>query len=718
MPVLGASTVAIRLVLSGLKSGRARANRTDHARGAQPGAHARQGGLRRHGAPLGGGGIVGSAAARSGVDRPSCWRGARIRYCPAWCRSPTPRAHLVGSVTRCRWKEPPRNWKWRDGSEAIRHALAYERRVTIVRPADARELIDARVGASGRRRLSALRGAVVASVPLDAEFADRLKAQLAADVVIYVDDAPTASSFVAADGKREVGFAAPTEMAQSGARRAEPHHRGARVRPHVLGGLRADSRSGRAPAGNVGGGRRRRRAGGGQESGVALAGVRRPVGGGVRAGAGDAPCRSGSTRPLGHLHAERHRRRARRSRSSDRARDRRRNGRPGGGVRADDRRGERESRALGGAHARDPRRCTRSAARCRRYSGLDRCCAKWSGEVAAVLAAKRCALLLTHQADGTLIVGRGAVGSGGGPNTVCPSCVRRRPGAADQLRIERVEGRDRSTKSGQGGERDRLVDGRTVGAKRSRAGNVVGQSSGRKVKRASSCRRSPDADLRLLATFADHASNAISNARLYDEVQKASEELEIKVKERTFDLVVANRELEQALDDLRAAQAALVHSEGAWPASGNWWRAWRTRSTRRRRRFRAPSTIWPISVAAGAALARARRLAHEAGRSHALLRARRAAGAAVGAGQDRSAVVGAAAGARAGRQQSAHGVSGAEAILSNAGRDWRRRNRLSAGAAGPLRPNLKHKRTHNHKRQPNANANADPGSDITDIGAR
>ena len=55
---------------------------------------------------------------------------------------------------------------------------------------------------------------MVASVPLDAEFADRLKAQLSADVVIYVDDAPTASSFVASDGRREVGFAAPTEMAR------------------------------------------------------------------------------------------------------------------------------------------------------------------------------------------------------------------------------------------------------------------------------------------------------------------------------------------------------------------------------------------------------------------------------------------------------------------------------------------------------------------------
>ena len=49
----------------------------------------------------------------------------------------------------------------------------------------------------------ALRGAVVVSVPLDAEFADRLKAQLSADVVIYQKDAPIASSFVAPDGRRD-----------------------------------------------------------------------------------------------------------------------------------------------------------------------------------------------------------------------------------------------------------------------------------------------------------------------------------------------------------------------------------------------------------------------------------------------------------------------------------------------------------------------------------
>jgi signal transduction histidine kinase len=70
-----------------------------------------------------------------------------------------------------------------------------------------------------------------------------------------------------------------------------------------------------------------------------------------------------------------------------------------------------------------------------------------------------------------------------------------------------------------------------------------------------------ESDQRLVVTFANQAATAISNARLYDEVQKSSEELERKVKERTLDLVLANKELEGALGTLQQAQAALVHSE-------------------------------------------------------------------------------------------------------------------------------------------------------------
>ncbi len=59
-----------------------------------------------------------------------------------------------------------------------------------------------------------LRGAVIETVPLDSDFADRLKAELSADVVVYEGDAPTSSSFVAEDGRREAGFRAPGQVAR------------------------------------------------------------------------------------------------------------------------------------------------------------------------------------------------------------------------------------------------------------------------------------------------------------------------------------------------------------------------------------------------------------------------------------------------------------------------------------------------------------------------
>jgi HAMP domain-containing protein len=100
-------------------------------------------------------------------------------------------------------------------AEAIRGALSYERRVTIARGAAPGTPIVIRASAPVVDDAYQLRGAVVVSVPLDAEFADRLKAQLSADVVVYQGDAPSASSFVAVDGRREVGFAAPAEVARA-----------------------------------------------------------------------------------------------------------------------------------------------------------------------------------------------------------------------------------------------------------------------------------------------------------------------------------------------------------------------------------------------------------------------------------------------------------------------------------------------------------------------
>ena len=70
-----------------------------------------------------------------------------------------------------------------------------------------------------------------------------------------------------------------------------------------------------------------------------------------------------------------------------------------------------------------------------------------------------------------------------------------------------------------------------------------------------------DADLRLLVTLADQTATAIENARLYTEVRAFSENLEMKVRERTAELERAKAETERALRDLRTAQTQLIHSE-------------------------------------------------------------------------------------------------------------------------------------------------------------
>ncbi|HET9621515.1 MAG TPA: ATP-binding protein [Kofleriaceae bacterium] len=81
------------------------------------------------------------------------------------------------------------------------------------------------------------------------------------------------------------------------------------------------------------------------------------------------------------------------------------------------------------------------------------------------------------------------------------------------------------------------------------------------VARAAFAREFSEADLNLLTTFADQAGTAVENAILYSEVREASEELEKKVQLRTTELTEINRELGKALGDLRETQAQLVLSE-------------------------------------------------------------------------------------------------------------------------------------------------------------
>ncbi len=454
-----------------------------------------------------------------------------------------------------------------DHAEPIRSALAYERRVTIAHPdntggREGKELI-VRASAPVVDEGFQLRGAVIVSVPLDAEFADRLKAQLSADVVLYRGDAPSASSFVAPDGRREVGFAAPSEVAQRvllGSNQV--------VEAPAYGRMFS---VGLAPLQDLDGKRLGMLAVAVDED--ALVGARNQawrslILGGAAAVAlalGLAALLSRRlTRPLSHLHA--------------------------GAVAVA--RGDLDHRFvqetgdeigdLAVAFAQMTRAVKenrdRLAARMREIVtmhdigravssvlALDQVLDKTVTEIAHVLSAQRCAILLARE-NGTLeLAGKtsAAALAHDGPRMTSPDLAAVRAPILIELaealawrggpvRIEdigaEVELQDAALRAG--------VSGSVLAVPLEQKDHVLGMLLVTRANQPFS-----EADLRLVATFAHQASTAISNARLYDEVQKASSQLEAKVEERTQALVVANRDLNRALDDLRAAQAALVHSE-------------------------------------------------------------------------------------------------------------------------------------------------------------
>ena len=122
------------------------------------------------------------------------------------------------------------------------------------------------------------------------------------------------------------------------------------------------------------------------------------------------------------------------------------------------------------------------------------------------------------------------------------------------LRVDRViDDSRRGAAAGAAG-----IDGSLLAAPLERKGVVVGVLV---VGRSSSARPFSDADTNLLATFADQAAAAVENARLYEQVRGASEELERKVHLRTAELTAMNQELGRAIHDLRETQAQLILSE-------------------------------------------------------------------------------------------------------------------------------------------------------------
>ena len=442
-----------------------------------------------------------------------------------------------------------------EGADAVPRALAYERRITIARAPKAGGLV-LRASSPVVDEAYQLRGAVVVSVPLDASFADRLKAQLSADVVVYQDDAPTASSFVASDGRREVGFGAPKAL-------AERVLAGKSTRPEVVetpafGRLFA---VGYAPLEDIEGQRLGMLAVAVDEDAVVEArnqAWRSLILGGasavVFALALAALLSRRLTRPLGHLHA--------------------------GAIAVA--RGDLDHRIvqetgdeIGDLAVAFAQMTTalkenrdRIAARMREIVtmhevgravgsvlALDEVLHKVVEEAASVLQASRSALLLVP-ADAQEGGGRGALEVAAGVNlegvhdlVELAETISWRGGP---VRIEDValeaELSQAAARSG--------VSGSLLAVPLEHKDRVLGMLLVTRRETAFT-----DADLRLLATFAHQAGAAITNARLYDEVQKASTSLEAKVQERTVELVVANQELGRALTDLRQAQAALIHSE-------------------------------------------------------------------------------------------------------------------------------------------------------------
>ncbi|HWE29486.1 MAG TPA: ATP-binding protein, partial [Polyangia bacterium] len=375
----------------------------------------------------------------------------------------------------------------------------------------------------------------------------RLKAQLAADVVVYQADAPTASSFVAVDGRREVGFAAPTEVTTSvlgGATRVIEANAYGRIfsvgyaplqdyEGHRLGMLAVATDEDALVAAKLSAWRS-----------LALGGASAVL----FALALAALLSRRLTRPLGHLHA--------------------------GALAVA--RGDLDHQIvqetgdeigdLAVAFAQMTRAVKenqeRLAARMREIVtlheigravssvlGLDEVLRKIVDEVASVLNAERGALLITRP-DGGLSIGAGVRLQGAELLPALGEVLQRRGGP---VRIEDVHEDDELKLPAE--------NARVAGPLLAVPLEQKDRNLGMLVVTRKKDQPFTDGDLRLVATFANQAATAISNARLYDEVQKSSEELEIKVKERTFELVVANRELGKTLDELRAAQAALVHSE-------------------------------------------------------------------------------------------------------------------------------------------------------------
>jgi signal transduction histidine kinase len=430
-----------------------------------------------------------------------------------------------------------------DGAPEFRRALGYERRVTL---GEVRGRLVVRAAAPVVDEHFQLRGAVVVTEPLEAEFADRLKAELSADVVIYGGELPVASSFVAPDGRRRVGFAAPDAAFEA-----------LRTGKTVItdaSGFGRDFSAGYAPLLDLDGRALGMLAVVSDKSILAQAKVqawRSLAFGGASAfllALGLAALLSRTlTRPLGRLHEG----------ALAVAR--------GDLDTAIPRETSDEIGDLAEAFAQMTRAVRanqeRLAARMREIStlheigravssvlALDEVLHRIVDQLTQVLGAHRTALLLAGD-DGRL-TGGAAVNV---PDALALAAFCEKlywqDGPLLLADLHTVPELQDNAASAQ-------LRGSLLAVPLEQKDHILGLLLVNREEQPFA-----DTDLRLVATFADHAATAIQNARLYDAVQQSSEQLERKVVERTAELTAANRELERALSELGQAQAQLVLSE-------------------------------------------------------------------------------------------------------------------------------------------------------------
>jgi signal transduction histidine kinase len=543
LPVLGASTVAIRLVLAGLKAGsRAQTERTMRVALNLVLSNVKdvfESTVRLSEMPgLSDLLLLDPASTSDLVAR------REHQLLPGLIEIADSEGRVVGRHAVAGKVTRPLELK--DAAEPIRRALGYERRVTLAALPKEHELV-VRASAPVVDEGYQLRGAVAVSVPLDAEFTDRLKSQLAADVVVYQGDAPTASSFVASDGRRETGFAAPPEIARavlSGQSRV--------VQTIAFG---RNYSVGYLPLQDLDGQRLGMLAVAIDEDAVVQA--RNQAWRSLAFGGASAVLFAlalatllsrGLTRPLGHLHAGAIAV-ARGDLTHEIVQE---TGDEIGDLAVaflQMTRALRENQERLDARMREIVTLHEIGRAVSSVLGLDEVLRKIVEQTAQTLQARRCVLLLAKP-DGALTIGAGVGLEGADRIADLAEAAAWRGGP---VRIEKVE-EELDLKAPA---ESAHVDGPLLAVPLEQKDRVLGLI----VLNRPHGKPFTDADLRLVATFADQASTAISNARLYDEVQKSSEELEVKIKERTLDLMVANQDLESALTDLRAAQAALVHSE-------------------------------------------------------------------------------------------------------------------------------------------------------------